>query len=157
MMKKKTYTVAEAQKALEHYCSYQERTHKEVDEKLQTIGMIPMVCEIIILYLLQNNFLNEERYAKSFVSGKFNINKWGRIKIKQALTQKGVSSANIKIGLTEIDDEAYKNTIQSLISKYQLTNKETNLYKRKQKLFKYLQQKGYETSVILECLNDGDN
>ena len=152
----KSYTVEEAQKALERFCSYQERTHKEVDEKLRSLGMIPMVCEKIILHLMQNDFLNEERYAKSFVSGKFNINKWGRIKIRQALTQKGISSANLQIGLTEIDEEEYKNTLQSLISKYQLNNKETNPYKRKQKAFKYLQQKGYETSEILECLSDGD-
>lgn len=156
MINKKTYTVEEAQRALEHYCSYQERTHKEVEQKLQNMGMIPLACEQIIGHLIQNDFLNEERYAKSFVRGKFNINKWGKIQIQQALLKKGVSNANIKIGLTEIADEDYLKTLTTLISKYQLKNKETNTYKRKQKLFKYLQQKGYETSIIYECLMDRD-
>lgn len=152
-MIKKTYTVEEAQRALEHYCSYQERSHKEVEQKLQSIGMIPLACEQIIGHLIQNNFLNEERYAKSFARGKFNINKWGKIKIQQALLTKGVSNANIEIGLTEIDNEDYLKTLRDLIAKYQQNNKETIPYKRKQKLYKYLQQKGYETSVIYGCLS----
>ena len=76
----------------------------------------------------------------------------GKVKIKQHLIQKGVSSANISIGLSEITEEAYFATIQTLADKYQRKNKETNPYKRKQKLFRYLQQKGFETSVIYTCL-----
>ena len=76
----KSYTIKEAQKALEHYCSYQERTHREVDDKLQSLGMIPEVREKILISLLQNNFLNEERFAKAFARGKFNNNQWGRLK-----------------------------------------------------------------------------
>lgn len=157
MINKRTYTVEEAQKALEHYCSYQERSHKEVETKLQSIGMIQLACEQIIGNLIQNNFLNEERYAKSFARGKFNINKWGKIKIKLALLKKGISNANIKIGLTEINDDDYLNTLRDLIAKYQLKNKETNPYKRKQKIFKYLEQKGYETAVIYMCLESEDS
>lgn len=152
MRNQKSYTVKEAQKALEHYCSYQERTHREVDDKLQSLGMIPEVREKILISLLQNNFLNEERFAKAFARGKFNNNQWGKVKIKQHLIQKGVSSANISIGLAEITEEAYFATIQTLAHKYQLKNKETNPYKRKQKLFRYLQQKGFETSVIYTCV-----
>lgn len=156
MRNQKSYSVEEAQKALEHYCSYQERTHLEVDQKLRSLGMIPEVREKILVYLLQNNFLNEERFARAYARGKFNINQWGRVKIKQHLLQKGVSEANIKIGLTEINEEAYFNVIQTLATKYQFKNKETNPYKRKQKLLRYLQQKGYEITLIFDCLKTND-
>lgn len=156
MRNQKSYTVEEAQKALEHYCSYQERTHKEVDQKLQSLGMIPEVRERIIINLFQHNFLNEERFARAYARGKFNIKQWGRVKIKQHLLQKGVSRANIKIGLTEINEESYFNVILTLASKYQLKNKETNPYKRKQKLLRYLQQKGYEITLIFDCLKTKD-
>jgi len=149
----KSYTIEEAQKALEHYCSYQERTHKEVDQKLQSLGMIPEVREKILINLLHNNFLNEERFARAYARGKFNNNQWGRVKIKQHLLQKGVSEANTKIGLSEINKEVYMSMIQTLANKYQLKDKETNTYKRKQKLLRYLQQKGYEIALIYEFLN----
>ena len=156
MRNQKSYTIEEAEKALEHYCSYQERTHIEVDKKLQSLGMIPVVRERILMHLLQNNFLNEERFARAYSRGKFNNNKWGRVKIKQQLLQKGASEANIRIGLTEINEEVYFGMIKSLASKYQLRNKETNAYKRKQNLLRYLMQKGYEADLIYDFLKTVD-
>ncbi len=153
MRSQKSYTVEEAQKALEHYCSYQERTHKEVDQKLQSLGMIPLVREEILVYLLQNNFLNEERFARAYARGKFNQNRWGRVKIKQNLLQKGISEANIKIGLTEIDPDAYIEMIQRLAEKYEFKNKGKNSYEKKQKLIRYLQQKGYEFDLIYKSID----
>ena len=73
MQHKKTYTVEEAKKALENYCVYQDRCHKEVEEKLHKMGMIPQACEVIILHLMEHNFLNEERFSKSFARGKLRI------------------------------------------------------------------------------------
>ncbi len=154
MRNQKSYTVEEAQKALEHYCSYQERTHKEVEQKLQSLGMIPLVREEIMVYLLQNNFLNEERFSRAYARGKFNQNQWGRVKIKQNLLQKGISEANIRIGLTEIDSDAYIEMIQRLAEKYQDKNKESNQYKRKQKLIRFLQQKGYEFDLIYKSIDN---
>jgi regulatory protein len=151
---KQTYTVKEAQQVLEHFCSYQERTHKEVAGKLYKMGMIPQVIDEITISLMQNNFLNEERYAKAFVGGKFRINKWGRIKIKQALALKGVSSQNIQIGLAEINQEAYQNAIIKLLNKKSVSVKAKNKYEKKQKLLKYLQQKGYEINLVLELIDE---
>ncbi len=148
MRNQKSYTVDEARKALEHFCSYQERTHKEVILKLQKLGMISLARDEIVVYLLQNNFLNEERYARAFVRGKFNQNKWGSVKIKLHLLQKGISEANIKIGLTEIEEEDYAKTIATLAEKYQPKNKGKSTYEKKQRLFRYLQQKGFESAVI---------
>lgn len=156
MRNQKSYTIEEAQRALEHYCSYQERTHWEVEQKLQNLRIIPVAAEEIIIYLLQNNFLNEERFARTYVRGKFNQNQWGRVKIKQNLIQKGLSEANIKIGLTEIDSASYMETILALSKKYQLKNKGKNSYEKKQRLLRYLYQKGFETSVVYESLTNED-
>lgn len=150
MKTNKTYTLNEAQAALEHYCSYRERTHQEVALKLRKMGMIPQAIEKITLSLLQNDYINEERFAKNFARGKFRINKWGKIKIKQHLVQKGISKANISTGLAEINEEDYIQTLQDLATKKDLLLKEKNEYKKKQKLIQYLSQKGFETNLIYE-------
>jgi regulatory protein len=150
---KQTYTVKEAKLALEHFCSYQERTHKEVAEKLYKMGMIPEVIDQITISLIQNDFLNEERFAKAYAGGKFRINKWGKIKIKQALLQKGVSSQNIEIGLAEIDENDYRKTIIDLAQKKSKTVKSKSPFERKQKIVKYLQQKGFEISLVLDIIS----
>lgn len=150
MHTKKSYTFQEAQLALERYCSYQERSHDEVAQKLKKMGMIPEVIQRITLSLLENNFLNEERFARSYVRGKFRIKKWGRIKITQNLRQKGISTANIKLALLEIEEQDYLQTLHELAKKKDGLIKEANTYKRKQKLIHYLYQKGYETALIYE-------
>ena len=153
-MKKKTYTVEEAQRALERYCAYRERTHKEVWQKLEKMGMIPVASEQIITALIQHDFLNETRFAKAFVSGKFRINHWGKIKIKNALLQKGVSAPNIKTGLSDIDPEAYRQVLRQLIEKQFPKIKAQNDYEKKQKLVRYLWQKGFEMDLIQEVLGE---
>ncbi len=69
--KRLTFTVEEAQKKLESYCAYQDRCHQEVEKKLYEMQMISEAKELILLYLMEYNFLNEERFAKSFARGKF--------------------------------------------------------------------------------------
>ena len=76
--KKLTYTVEEAKKRLESYCAYQDRCHLEVEKKLQEMHMIPEAREAILLHLMKHDFLNEERFAKSFARGKLSIKHWGR-------------------------------------------------------------------------------
>ncbi|MDC1230189.1 RecX family transcriptional regulator, partial [bacterium] len=91
MNPQKTYTVDEAQKKLENYCAYQERCHKEVRSKLMEMRMIPQVVDTIIVHLITHNFLNEERFAKSFVRGKFRIKKWGKVRLVRELKFRDVS------------------------------------------------------------------
>ena len=110
----KSYTVKEATLKLMQYCAYRDRSHKEVEEKLREMRMIPAACEQIIIQLMQENFLNEERFARSFVRGKFRIKKWGRIKIKQELKFREISAPLIKIALTEIDEKEYLKTLTIL-------------------------------------------
>ena len=146
----KTYTLEEAKRNLERYCAYQERAYSEVIQKLTNMGMISEARDEVLLHLIQHNFINEERYARAFVSGKFNIKKWGKLKIKRALLQKGISKKNIEIGFTEIDYDNYINVLNELAEKKIKLIKETNKYKRKRKLLSYLQQKGFETNLVYE-------
>lgn len=148
----KTYTVDEATKVLENYCAYQERCHKEVEQKLYDLNMIPAAKEHIILHLLQHNFLNEERYAKSFARGKFSIKKWGKVKISTQLKFKGISDYNIKSGLKEIDENLYLTTLQAIAEKKIPLIKETNSYKKSSKLASFLISKGYESELVFKTV-----
>ena len=114
MHPQKTYTVDEAQKRLEHYCAYQERCHKDVTQKLYEMKMIPEARDQIIVHLLQHNFLNEERFAKAFVRGKFRIKKWGKQRLQLELKRKDINKTLISIALKEITDQDYYNTFNAL-------------------------------------------
>jgi len=151
-LKKDSYTVDEATRLLENYCAYQERCHKEVEQKLYELKMIPEAKEKILLHLMQHNFLNEERYAKSFVRGKFNIKKWGRIKITNELKFKNISTYNIKTALKEIEEEDYYNNLKSVGEKKLRLLKEPNLFKKRNKLATFLISKGYESNLVFEVV-----
>jgi len=153
MKNQKSYTVDEATKALEHFCAYQERCHKEVEQKLYDLRMIPEAKEQIILHLLQHNFLNEERFAKAFVRGKFSIKKWGKIKIVSELKFKNISSYNIKTALKEINEDDYLATLQQIAEKKLTIIKEPNSFKKKNKLATYLISKGFETNLVYKVTN----
>ena len=152
MKNQKTYTVDEATKVLENYCAYQERCHKEVEQKLYDLNMIPKAKEHIILHLLQHNFLNEERYAKAFVRGKFSIKKWGKIKIINQLKFKGISEYNIKSGLKEIDSNEYLIALQTIAEKKLPLIKESNAYKKRSKLAAFLISKGFESELVFKTV-----
>jgi regulatory protein len=152
--KKTSYSVDEATKLLENYCAYQERCHKEVEQKLYDLNLIPEAKEKIILHLLQHNFLNEERFAKAYVSGKYSIKRWGKNKIVNELNFKNISSYNIKKGLQEIDEEIYLNNLTELAVKKWPLLKDKNSFTKKGKLKNYLISKGYETNLVYEILNN---
>ncbi len=150
----KSYTVEEATRALEHFCAYQERCHKEVKKKLTDLRMIPEAQDQITLHLLQHNFLNEERFSKAFARGKFKVKKWGKIKIVNELKFKNISPYNIKTALKEIETKEYYSTLLKTAEKKLQLIKETNSYKKKTKLYTYLQSKGFESNLISEVLSE---
>ncbi|WP_282134718.1 regulatory protein RecX [Seonamhaeicola maritimus] len=150
MVKKQTYTLEEAQKKLEHYCVYQERCHKEVKQKLQKMNMIPEAIDVIIVHLIKHNFLNEERFAKAFVRGKFNIKKWGKYRLTLELKKKDISKANINQAINEIEDENYYKTFNDLAEKHFLTLTDKNKFKKKKKLVDYLLYRGWESHLVYE-------
>src|SRR5690606_19591362 len=146
----KSYTVKEATIKLMQFCAYRDRSQKEVEEKLIEMRMIPAAREQIIIKLMQENFLNEERFARSFARGKFRIKKWGRNKIKQELKAREISTPLIKMALTEIDQEDYLTSLHELAEKKFLLIKEKDPFKKRNKLSNYLFQKGYEPSLVFE-------
>jgi regulatory protein len=152
MKNEKSYTVDEAIKLLENYCAYQERCHKEVEQKLYDIQMFPAAKEKILLHLMEHNFLNEERYAKTFVRGKFNIKKWGKIKITNELKFRNISAYNIKSALDEIDETDYLETLQQIAEKKSALIKESNPFKKRNKLASFLISKGYESTLVFEVV-----
>ena len=133
---------------LEFYCSYQERCHQEVREKLYSYDLSEKERNQIIVHLIEHNFLNEERFARSFARGKFRIKHWGKNRIVIELKQRQISAANIKCGLTEISEEEYQDTFDKLAEKHWETIRETNALKKKKKFCDYLLRKGWESNLV---------
>ncbi|MFD2965854.1 regulatory protein RecX [Sphingobacterium bambusae] len=150
---KKSYSPQQAKLKAENYCAYQERAQQEVRDKLYSWGLHQEDVENIIALLIEENFLNEERFAKAYVLGKFRMQGWGKIKIKLHLKAKRVSEPLIRIALREINDEDYHNMITKTIKKK--TNQPLSKISltEKSKLSKYLLSKGFEGDIIQEKIN----
>ncbi len=154
MQNKKFYSVTEATKKLESYCAYQDRCHKEVETKLRDMGMIPEAISQITNHLIQENYLNEERFSKSFARGKFKIKKWGKNRIVNELKQRQITKYNITIALKEIEPEDYLETLDVLAKKRLSQITETNIQKKKKKLADYLLYRGWESHLVYEKLKE---
>lgn len=155
-MKNKSYSINDAQKILENYCAYQDRSHKEVIEKLRKINIIPIVIDQIISGLIQDDYLNETRFAKSFARGKFRIKSWGKKRITFQLKHHQVSDYNIKIALEEIDEVEYIKTLNKLSEKIWSSSIGNSLSNRKMKFISALQYRGWEINLIYDQLNEID-
>ncbi len=147
-MTQKVYQIEQAIKKMEHYCAYQERCHQEVLQKLKSMGLIAIAQEKVMLHLLENNFLNETRFAKAFARGKFSIKKWGRIRIKNELKIREISAYNISIALKEIAAEDYETTFDALALKRLQQLREPNKFKKRKKLADYLLYRGWESDKV---------
>ncbi|ULC60964.1 RecX family transcriptional regulator [Flaviramulus sp. BrNp1-15] len=154
MQTKKTYTLQEATKKLEHFCAYQERCHQEVRQKLVGMNMIPEAIDVIIVHLLEHNFLNEERFAKTFVSGKFKIKHWGRHRLTYELKKKDISKVNINQALTEIEDGEYIEVFNDLAEKKANSIRENNKFKKRKKFIDYFLYRGWESHLVYEKANE---
>ncbi|MCI2229263.1 RecX family transcriptional regulator [Polaribacter sp. MSW13] len=154
MVQKKSFTVDEIKRKLEQYCVYQDRCHKEVEQKMREYNLIPEAKELILLSLMKDNFLNEERFAKSFARGKFRIKSWGKQRIVRELKFRDISTYNIKTALKEIDEKEYISTIYRISENRNEVISEPNIYKRKKKLIDFLMRKGFENGLIFKTVND---
>lgn len=152
--KTKGHTIQEATKKIESYCAYQDRCHKEVVSKLKDMGMIPIAIDTIIAQLIEDRFLNEERFAKSFARGKFKIKKWGKNRIVRELKFRDISKYNITTALKEIEPEVYLTTLDNLAKKRLDQITETNTQKRRKKLADYLLYRGWESHLVYEKLKE---
>jgi len=144
-----------ALRKIRQYCSYQERSHAEVKEKLYGYGLYKTEVEELLSRLIEDNYLNEERFAVAFAGGKFRMKQWGRSKIRYELKQKQVSDYCIKKALASIDSDDYEKTLRALSAKKLAELKsEKNIFTKKKKLQNYLIGKGYEFELVSGCVND---
>lgn len=147
---KKLFTFEETRQKLVNYCVYQDRCHAEVEQKMKEFVLIPEAKEEIILYLLRENYLNEERFTRSYIRGKFYIKHWGKTKIRMHLKQKGITEKLIIRCYDEIHDDDYRKTIQKLYENYESKLKGLKDYQKKSKTVKYLLSRGFEYDVIMQ-------
>ena len=152
----KKLTPKQALAKAEHFCAYQERCQQEVRDKLYSWGLYPNDVEEIIADLITHNFLNEERFALAYVSGKFNMKAWGKVKIKQGLQQKRISTRLIHEALKTIDDDVYMEKLSMVLSKKAHTLQEKDSFKRKVKLTQYALARGFENDLIFDILKDNN-
>ena len=148
------YTFEEIKHKLEYYCSYQDRCHKEVEQKLNSFTLITELKEKVIVHLIENNFINEERFAKSFVRGKHNYKGWGKNRIVNELKFRNISSRIIETALKEIPEATYLENFHQLAEKHWNNITERKGPKKNKKFVDFLLRKGYETSLIYDKLKE---
>jgi regulatory protein len=153
MFSSKRATKDEALKKIKSYCTYQERSHNEVKAKLYSYGLYKVQTEEILSALIEENHLNEERFAKQYAGGKFRMKEWGRRKIEYELQQKGVNKVNIKLGLKEIEEAQYLVVLQKLALKKWKELSGQQYLVRQAKTTAYLLQKGFEPALISNVIN----
>jgi regulatory protein len=150
----KAGTTNQAQQKLEYYCSYQERCHKEVMQKCYDLGMHSNEIELVVVHLIENNFLNEERFACAFARGKHRIKLWGKNRIVNELKQRHITAINIKTALAEIPETDYHDTFDKLANSHWENLKETNTQKKNKKFCDYLLRKGWESNLVYEKVKE---
>lgn len=150
MRYKRKLAADQAMQRIKQYCAYQERCHQETKEKLYSFGLLQSEVDNIIAALIDENYLNEERYAAAFARGKFRMKQWGKVKIRYELKQKHVSEHCVKKAMNEIGHDEYQHTFNKLFEKKMTDLKsEENVSGKKKKITDYLLQKGYELDMIL--------
>ncbi len=147
-MEKKSFTFDEIKQKLVSYCVYQDRCHAEVEQKMKEFLLIDEAREEIILYLLKENYLNEERFTRSYIRGKFYIKHWGKNKIRMHLKQKQISEKLINSCFDEIYEDDYIKTIKRIYEDYSSKQKGLQEYQKKSKTIKYLMSRGFEYEKI---------
>lgn len=141
-------------KKLQRYCVYQDRCHKDVTDKMKLMKIPYSLFDNVLVELIKDDFLNEERFAFSFVRGKFRIKQWGKIKLKNGLLQRNITLALINNALGQINNEDYNKTFDQLaLKKFNSLNQDTSI-KSKKKFVSYLQYRGWENDLIFKKVND---
>jgi regulatory protein len=146
-------TPEQALSKAQSYCAYQERCHKEVRDKLHQLGLNPELIEDILVQLIKDNYLNEERYALLFAGGKFRIKKWGKIKIRLGLEKRKVSAYCIKQALKAIEDKPYLQALDKLLTDRAKSIKQASPVKRSYVMGQYAISRGFEPELVWERIN----
>jgi regulatory protein len=144
----KALNISEIKKKLEHFCAYQERCHDEVVSKLRSLGASTIETDETVVYLINENYLNETRFAQSFARGKHRIKSWGKIRIVNELRARNITQYNINLALKEITPEEYDDTFERLAQRHWESLPERNTLKKRKKFCDFLLRKGYESDLV---------
>ena len=156
MDKKQDYSFLEVKHKIEQWCAYRDRCHKEVYEKLRKYGLDDEDTNALISHLIEYKFLDEQRFANSYVSGKYRLKKWGKRKISMHLKQKDIPKRIIDSALSTIDEEVYYQNLETLAERKWREKKGTS-FEKKVKTQRFLAGKGYDFDLIHEVLEDLEN
>ncbi|MFA9191995.1 regulatory protein RecX [Flavobacterium sp. FZUC8N2.13] len=151
---KDVFSIKEAIHKIEHYCAYQERCHQEVEQKLRSMKMDSDEIDQIIAHLIQDNFLNEERFACSFARGKHRMKHWGKIRITNELKFRGINQTLITIALKEISPEEYYTTFDTLANRHWESTQEKNTLKKRKKFCDFMLRRGFESNLVYEKVRE---
>lgn len=154
MFPRKSISPEQALQKARHYCAYQERCHQEVKEKLYSFGLYKNQVEPLLSQLIEEDYLNEERFAIQFAGGRFRMKQWGRVKIRYELKQRQVSEYCIKKALKQLETEDYDKTLEQLARKKwaSIRGEGVNGFVKRSKTSDYLMQKGFEPDLIQQAL-----
>lgn len=151
---KPSLTPEKALQKIRHYCAYQERCHAEVRDKLYSMGLHKPDVETLLTRLIEEDYLNETRFAIQFAGGHFRMKQWGRVKILHALQQKRLSAYSIKAAMKEIGDEDYMAVLQKLARTRWNSLRGEQYLKRQAKTTSFLLGRGYESALVQQAIQD---
>ena len=154
MHNKRVYDIKIAIERLKNYCALQDRCQWDVTQKMKEWGLLEMTQNHILEILIQEKYVDEERFAQSFCRGKFLIKKWGKVKITNELKKKKTSDICIKKGLEEIDLTEYDLLLENLLTKKNDTLRDKNHFTRKSKLARFLIQRGFEGNLVWDKIRE---
>lgn len=154
MSKKRVYNIKVAIERLKNYCALQDKCQWDVIQKMREWGLMQISQDTILELLIQEKYVDEERYSKSFCRGKFKQNKWGRIKIRNALKKKHISNICISKGIKEINEAEYKYELDKQYLKKKASTKEKNYFIKNKKIATYLINKGYESNLVWDKIRE---
>lgn len=151
---KKYTSKADALVKLQRYCAYQDRCHQEVRNKLIELGCYGQDLEDVMASLIEEKFLDEERFARSFARGKFRMKQWGRNRIRQELKMRNISDYCLRKAMEEISEADYLKTLREVLEKRASQIGESNDFERKGKLAQYAMSRGFESELVWDLLKE---
>lgn len=146
---------AEAQRRMETYCSVAERCRADVELKMMRWGMERAAVQRILTHLEKEHYIDEQRFCHAFVRDKFRFDKWGKVKISQALQLKKIPSSTSWLAIREeIDEDEYLQTLRNLLATKRKSIRTESESELKDKLARFALSRGFEWDDVLRCLNE---
>lgn len=137
---------------MQRYCAYQDRCHQEVRSKLLSLGIFGDDLEAIMAGLIAENYLNEERFARSFARGKFRLKGWGRLRIERELRQRQIGAYCLRKALAEIDEHEYRQTLEDLIGRKAASSTAEDAFQQRGKIAQFAIRRGFEPELVWAIL-----